>query len=73
MQKPTKLQLVNAVNHYQTALTSLIEGPFLSADDFLEELKAVVRNAPSLEPQPKAVVEETHVVVDPEAAVEETV
>lgn len=70
MNKPTKSQLVNAVTHYQTSLNSLVEGPFLSAEDLLEEVKAVVRNAPSLEPQPKAVVEapvaqETN--VDPEA------
>jgi hypothetical protein len=83
MKTPTKKQLTDAVNHYQAALNAIIEGPFLSADDLLEEVKAVVCNAPSLEPQPKAVSTEyadnlttemkdgvwknTSDVVDPEA------
>lgn len=70
MNKPSKKQLVDAVIHYQTALNSLVEGPALSAEDLLEEVKAVIRNAPSLEPQPKAVVEVPVVEepsVDPEA------
>lgn len=70
MNKPSKKQLVDAVTHYQTALNSLVEGPTLSAEDLLEEVKAVVRNAPSLEPQPKAVVEAPvtqESSVDPEA------
>lgn len=69
MNKPTKSQLVNAVTHYQTALAALVEGPALSAEDLLEEVKAVVRNAPSLEPQPKPVVVEVEetAVVDTEA------
>lgn len=74
--KPTKSQLVNAVTHYQTALAALVEGPFLSAEDLLEEVKAVVRNAPSLEPQAKSLVaevEENPVAAQLTAEVEEPV
>lgn len=79
MNKPSKKQLTDAVTYYQTGLTSLVEGPFLSAEDLLEEIKTVLRNAPSLEPVQKAkseaaatvedvvVAEETADVVDPEA------
>lgn len=60
MNKPTKTQLSNAVTHYQTSIQNLVDAYSNDpkAEEFLEALKHVKANAPSLEPVAKVVVGE---------------
>lgn len=59
MNKPSKKQLVDCVTHYQTAVQNLVD-TYKSdpkAEEFVEALVHMQKNAPSLEPVAKAVVE----------------
>lgn len=82
MNKPSKKQLTDAVTHYQTGLTNLLESLTNGVPDdgeVLARVRDLVNGAPSLEPVQKAkpeaaaavedavVAEETDNVVDPEA------
>ncbi len=66
MKTPTKKQLSNAVIHYADGIREVVSGNTVlsSVEDYKEFLENLLNRAPSLEPQPKAVVEDTADVVD---------